>query len=69
MILYYYKGQLGEMVVGWLTGADTATSIVQYWEADHPENVQTQNGEIYHYYMVIPIYESPAIHCTHFIIV
>ena len=51
------------MVIGWVTEDDTATSTVLYWPENNSLQNLTETGIQYHYYLVIPPYDSPAIHC------
>jgi predicted MPP superfamily phosphohydrolase len=58
-------GNLGEMVVMWMTNDDTDDSQVQYWPASSGQNSTSRlkaSGNSDHYYLVIPPYESPQIH-------
>jgi len=52
-------GNLQEMMIGWMTEEDTATSTVVYWKTGTSQN-STTTGEAVHYYLVD--YISPAIH-------
>jgi len=58
-------GNMGEMVVMWVTQDDTQGTEVQYWPASwgvNPTNRLTTNGTSDHYVLVLPPYESYQIH-------